>query len=350
MRDVDVAIIGAGFRAVDAHIPHLVNNPDVSIQAVCDGNADRLEQIARKFNIPRMYTEASDLLRNETLDVVDICVPSRNHASIALASLRNDCHVMIEKPMTMSVAECDDILQVAQDRERKVGVMHNMLFDEVMLKAKDHISDDTIGDVIDVNLVMVTPPSAFTSKRDPWVDDLPMGHADETLPHVVYIANEFLSDVRDVDVHGSNHDNTVLSGHDGINLYFNGSTTRFSASLSYSSNIRMAKMNIIGTEAALNMDLGQNSLTYYHLTDGSARTRGLQMMGEIGQEIKNLAKNAIRVLLTDDYTGTQRILSKFIHSIQTDTDPPITGQDGRRNVEMIERIRHLYRQKYNRNE
>ena len=131
-----VGIVGCGKVAKGVHIPALLRAKGVEIAAVCDVDKEEAKRTAKMFNIDRYYTDISDMLKREDLEMVDICTPPHLHAPMAIQAIEEDCHVLLEKPMTSSVSEADEILKALKNSGVKLCVVHNYLFMPIAIKAK----------------------------------------------------------------------------------------------------------------------------------------------------------------------------------------------------------------------
>ena len=106
-----LGIVGCGLVAEGFHLPALNKIEDVEVVAVCDNDIKRVKKIAETFGIGKYYTNLTEMMKQEDLDIVDICTPPKLHAEMAIQAIEHGCHVLLEKPMTSSVSEADMILK-----------------------------------------------------------------------------------------------------------------------------------------------------------------------------------------------------------------------------------------------
>ncbi|MBS7618943.1 Gfo/Idh/MocA family oxidoreductase, partial [Candidatus Bathyarchaeota archaeon] len=89
MKKLKVAVVGAGFVAQKRHIPAFLRlRNHVSLCAVCDLNIELAKNVASKFNITNTYSNLSEMLSKENPDIVDVCVPPKAHASVAVEAMK----------------------------------------------------------------------------------------------------------------------------------------------------------------------------------------------------------------------------------------------------------------------
>src|SRR5437667_3954875 len=124
-----VAVVGCGLIAVRKYIPILQRlRNKVSIVGVCDRDEAVLKQVTTKFRIKNAYQDYSQMLRQEAPDIVVVCTPPATHTKLVLMALQSRAHVLVEKPMALTSADCREIVEVAHRCERRLGVMHNQVF------------------------------------------------------------------------------------------------------------------------------------------------------------------------------------------------------------------------------
>ncbi len=115
---IRVGIIGAGNIAQSAHLPAYAKRNDVEIVAIADWNLDRAKDAAAKFGIPKAYQNVDELLANEDVDYIDICVWNRSHSEVAIAAARAGKAILCEKPMAINL---EHALRMQEEIE-KAGV------------------------------------------------------------------------------------------------------------------------------------------------------------------------------------------------------------------------------------
>jgi predicted dehydrogenase len=118
MNDLRCAVIGTGFWG-EFQIAAWCELPGVRIAAVCDRNQYRASQVANRFGVPRVYGEARELLRAESLDFVDIAVGPEFHEELVLLAAEHRNAVICQKPMALDYAACERMVRTC----RAAGIM-----------------------------------------------------------------------------------------------------------------------------------------------------------------------------------------------------------------------------------
>lgn len=176
MEKLKVAVVGCGLIAKARHIPgYMTMKKKVDLCAVCDKNEQLARETAKKYHISKAYSDVSEMLSKEKLDIVDICVPPQIHAPIAIEAIENGCHVIMEKPMALKTSDCDQMIDAARKHGVKLCVIHNNIFDPPFLKAKKLVEDGAIGDFVGMRIFLSTHRSDMIDLKDHWYHKLPGG-------------------------------------------------------------------------------------------------------------------------------------------------------------------------------
>src|SRR5438105_2720004 len=104
---LQIGVVGCGEVTRFKHLVVLQNIPGLQVTALADVNAERLRIVADRYGIPHRYRDISALLAHPNLDAIGVCVPAHSHANVALTALGADKHVLIEKPLCLTLDEAD---------------------------------------------------------------------------------------------------------------------------------------------------------------------------------------------------------------------------------------------------
>ncbi len=121
MKTINVGLVGSGFVS-DIHATSLKQVPDVRLLAVASPTPGNAASFAGRFEIPHAHTDYRKLLEMPEIDVVAIGAPNDLHAEIALAAAAAGKHVICEKPLAMTIAEADAMVDAC--RKAKVKLMY----------------------------------------------------------------------------------------------------------------------------------------------------------------------------------------------------------------------------------
>ncbi|MGO9599609.1 MAG: NAD-dependent epimerase/dehydratase family protein [Isosphaeraceae bacterium] len=141
-----VGFLGTGYIA-DWHAKALRMVPDARLEAVCDKNLPRAEAFAQRQGVSRSYGSVEAMLGDEAarLDVVHVLLPPDLHARAAETLIDRGIHVLLEKPMATTLAECSGLIQQRSSHSVSIGVNHNFLFAPVYENLRDDLAAGKLG-------------------------------------------------------------------------------------------------------------------------------------------------------------------------------------------------------------
>jgi UDP-N-acetylglucosamine 3-dehydrogenase len=349
-KKLKVGIVGCGAVAVKRHIPGFIRlKKNVILQAACDKNEKLAKEAAREYGIPKTYQSLSQMLSAEKLDIVDICTPPQIHAPLAIEALEHGCHILLEKPMALTTADCDRMLRASRKYRRKLCIVHNVLFHPPLVKARKLVAEGAIGDFIGMRIFLADPKDEMIMRKDYWIHKLPGGLIGETGPHPVYISLAFLNKVHNVDVYAKRFLKHPWAPFDEFRMELEGENAVSSIVISYSSNRYAAKVDILGTEGALHLDL-QSMLLLRQGAKPSLSPLSLvsASLGSVSQVVGGLLANSFKVATGRLRLGHDTVIEMFVSSVLSNTPPPVSGEEGREVVRVMEMIVDRLYRKYGR--
>lgn len=142
-----VAFIGAGFISF-LHIIAIRSNPNTKLVAVASRSKGMAENRARIFNADcYTFDELDKMLARKDIDIAYVQSPNSAHARHAVAALKAGKHIVIEKPMTVTLKEAEEIVSAAKNAGVEIGYAENQVFAPVVMKARELVADGAIGKV-----------------------------------------------------------------------------------------------------------------------------------------------------------------------------------------------------------
>ncbi len=142
-----VGIIGCGKIAQVRHIPEYLGNGHAEVAGYFDFNMERAKGLAEKFG-GKAYGSAEELLADSGIGAVSICVANHAHAELTIKALRAGKHVLCEKPMAVTLAECTEMAEEAEKAGKLLMIGQNQRFAKAHVKAKQLVEEGAIGNVI----------------------------------------------------------------------------------------------------------------------------------------------------------------------------------------------------------
>lgn len=338
-----VGIIGCG-RISQVHFSALRALPWVEVVGICDANTETAQNMAQRFGVEKVFASVDELLTQAKPQAVHVLTPPPTHATLVRQAIEAECHVLVEKPITMDVAEAETLCALAQQKRVSLCVDHNRLFDPVVKKAKAIIRAGKIGEVISVDAYQ-----GF--QRQALLDSTARGGQQTALEafynlaiHPAYLQLAFLGNVHHVEVVGRKTGRLGGAFPEECSVLMDGEYAL--GHLRFSVNIQpyLNAVHIYGSEGTLFLNLNTMTLIS-HTTSRLPKLiqKGAYNVVEAWQlltaAMRNTTLMAMRRLTT--YPGIAEVVRRFYTSLEQGTPPPVTGQEG---CEAIRLLDHIYSQ------
>ncbi len=147
MKNIKICLVGAG-RAGEVHgdvYNDYVKNSEII--AVVDNDIKKAKTLANKYNLKEnsVFEELNDAIKNTEIDAVVITTPTFTHSDYAVEAAKNKIHVFCEKPMAITVKDCDRMIKTCSDKGVILQIGFMRRFDPGFIYAKDLLDKGTIG-------------------------------------------------------------------------------------------------------------------------------------------------------------------------------------------------------------
>lgn len=324
------------------HIPVFKKIRDVDVCAICDQQESVARSVAEQFEIRHYYTSLSEMLKEE-LDIIDICTPPQTHVSLAVDAMEAGYHVLVEKPLAMTVKEVDEMFRVSRREHVKLCVLHQNLFNPAFQKARRLVEEGTVGDLISVDVgTYVRRDDYMCVNGKHWCHRLPGGIFFELLPHPVYVLQVFLKNSKPVHVLTKKLGNFSWMKADEARALVDADNGVGSIVASCNSPFDGDTINILGTKTSLQVDLYGRYVIKY-----KSRTVNPYSVGKNNLSLASQFLSIIGATISNSFTkfsGGVKVsahygfLHEFIHSIQSGSRLPVSEDEARENVRIVETI------------
>ena len=144
---IKIGILGCGKIAQVRHIPEYAANPDCQLVGFYNPTKSRAEDMAAKYG-GLAYDTAEELLANPEIDAVSVCAANYAHAALSIQALKAGKHVLCEKPMATTLADCEAMVECAKKNGKFLMIGHNQRLAKAHMEAKRLIDAGLIGDII----------------------------------------------------------------------------------------------------------------------------------------------------------------------------------------------------------
>ncbi len=205
-----VAVIGTGYWG-----PNLIRNflglDEIDAVVACDLDNARLAKMRKQFYGIETSTNYAEIIKRPDIDIVVIATPVSTHHEIAKRALTAGKHVFIEKPMTSSVAEAEELINLAEQKNLKLFVDHTFIYTGAVRKMKEIITSGRLGELYyfdsvrinlglfqhDVNVIWDLAPHDLSimdyllQQRPKAVSAIGSCHVGNELEDIAYLTLEF---------------------------------------------------------------------------------------------------------------------------------------------------------------
>jgi predicted dehydrogenase len=327
------------------HIRAIRQSGKAEIVGLCDMDEARARALADRFDVSDTYDDLGVFLSEKQPDVIHITTPPGTHAALAIQALEAGSHVMVEKPMCLSVSEANDMIAAAERSGAKLCVDHNYLFRPSVQKARSLVTAGDVGQVVYVDAYYNygREGSYGGEGRSHWAWQLPGGVFTNFLPHVLYLQMEFLGRVDSVAGIAATGGNDAPDGFEpDVSILLQSANGMGMNAITLQIQPYAKFLNIYGTKGIVHVDLA-NEICTAHKERGRSRafSKVLFPLEDSAQLALATASNAVQVLAKKlkSYPGLYVLTAEFYQSLQQDRQPPVSGQDGREVVRVLEMIR-----------
>jgi UDP-N-acetyl-2-amino-2-deoxyglucuronate dehydrogenase len=197
LKNIKFAIIGCG-RIARRHADII---QDFShLQAVCDIIEERAEEFGKLYSCNHYYNIEQLLKTEKEIDVVSICTPNAQHASQTILALKAGKHVLCEKPMAISVADCKKMIAASEKSKKNLFIVKQNRFNPPVAALKQVIDEGRLGRIINVELNCFWNRSDQYYKESNWKGrkDLDGGTLFTQFSHFIDLIYWLIGDVKNV--------------------------------------------------------------------------------------------------------------------------------------------------------
>jgi predicted dehydrogenase len=334
-----IGIVGCGGIA-PAHIRAYKSLKGVEVVSLCDLNLERAKNLAMKFKVNKVFDNYWDMFEKEDLDLVDICTPVSTHAQIVCDATEAVPAILVEKPMALNVAECDEMIKAVKKSGCKLCIGHNQIFSPHVQRAKVLVDSGAFN----FHCFSTVQKESFEILKSynlasTWnVSPEQKGIIWEVCCHLAYLQLYFLPDITEIYAVGGKVKYPV---YDDFAVLLRTTGQRFG----------IIELSWVSRETETIYELrGSNGkrvqihweFDYYLEKDLEPPFKVSRLIQNIFVDEKRLlqkwAKLGISFLRRRKLLPTFGLISHYIESIKKDLPPPVLPEDGRNTINLLECI------------
>ena len=345
MKTIRIGIIGCG-KVAHFHAKAINNLTNCELVAASNHSKPKLEKFCNDYKI-NGYLTPEEMIEKEQLDAVTICTPHPSHAEIAIKCANLHCHVLVEKPLATSVAECDAMIKAAKDNNVLLGTLVQRRNYLPCLRIKETIDAGKIGNPILAQVTMLGWRSEDYYKSDPWRGTW-KGEGGGVLvtqaSHQIDLVNWYMGEIESIYGLSANFNHPYIEVEDSavaIIKYKNGGLATLLASNSQNPAL-YGKVHVFGSNGSaigVQTDGGQMFIAGVSEIEEPPVTDTWQIAGD-SRKLENLVKEDSDFFNSVDSMTYfhQRHIENFVNAILGIEPLCADGHAGRATVEVCEAV------------
>jgi len=154
METTSVGVIGCGYWGPNL-LRNFAENETAQLRWICDLDEVRLASMSRRYPLAKTVSDYRQLLDDDELKAVSIVTPVATHYEIAKQFLRAGKHVLIEKPITATVSEAEELIELAEQNGLTLMVDHTFIYTGAVRKMKELVVSGQLGDLLYLDSVRI---------------------------------------------------------------------------------------------------------------------------------------------------------------------------------------------------
>ncbi|MGD6832427.1 Gfo/Idh/MocA family protein [Sutcliffiella halmapala] len=318
---INFAIVGAGAIA-PVYAEAITLHPEATLDAVCDKNPQTAAGFVKQYATSRFYTAYEDLLQDPSIDVVCICTPSGLHADMAIKAIEAGKHVIVEKPLAMTLEDADRVIAAAKKCKVKATVAFQKRYNRPILQMREKLENGSFGKMMHATTSVRWYRDQSYYNQDSWRGTAAMdgGALMNQSIHNIDLLRWMMGPVRKVSGFTATRRHTMEMEDVGVAIleFESGALGIIEGSTAiYPTNLE-ASLSLFGTKGtAIVGGKYIDELKSWHFLHEDNESQKEDSTFSTAQE------------------GHYPIIEDMVQAIQNDKEPAISLQDGRNALEII---------------
>ena len=341
-----VGIIGSGGIA-RVHGPLIMKQHGTEIVGIADTDTSRARSLAAELDVDRVYSDAEVMIEEERPDLVHVLTPPQAHADLSVMAMEKGCHVLVEKPMALSLADAKRMVDSAKSTQRKLCVVHSKVFEGVIQRAIGLAADGAVGEPVSVEASYAYDSRRSQAiygegaERSHWSYRLNGGPLQDLMPHPASLVMEFISQIEKVHCIGRNRGEVPEGWQDEIRVMVESGSVTGYIDLSLNERPDTIALTIKGTKGVIHADLFNNTMTLRGRSKlPRAVDRGLSGFQLASQYLRQSVANTFRFATgrIDDSGGIGPLIHAYYEAIRNGEDSPVSPEKSLLVVELMTKV------------
>jgi UDP-N-acetyl-2-amino-2-deoxyglucuronate dehydrogenase len=334
-REIGFAIVGTGLIST-THYEQISAIEGAKVVAVYSRSEDKAKSLAEKASAD-WYTDYQEMLKRKEIDIVSIITPSGTHADMAIEAARAGKHVIVEKPMDISLEKAQRMIDVCREHHVKLSVISQHRFDASTVKIKADIDSGRFGKMVlgQAAVNWYRPQSYYDTSK--WRGTMEMNGGGVLINQAIHTIDLFLYYMGEVE---SVYAHTAILAHEGIEVedvavatvkFKNGGLGTIVGTTAAYPGLS-ARLEIIGTNGTAVIENDQLIKHYLRNPNNETEAINLASIANHNEEDRDHASVDPAAL---DGTSHRLQFIDMINAIQEDSEPLVNGEEGLKPLKII---------------
>jgi predicted dehydrogenase len=328
-RPIGIGILGCG-NVAKIHAEAILRVPALKLVSTCSDTRQSAESIAARYGVPAL-TNLDSFLSDPALQAVTICSPSGTHSELGCAAARAGKHVLVEKPIDVTLDKADALIQACERAGVRLGVAFQSRHLDAPRLLKSAVEGGRLGKPVLASAYVKWYRTAEYYKSAAWRGTLVMdggGVLINQAIHTVDLLNWIAGPVKQVIAFSGRRVHPQIEGEDTLVaalLFSSGALGVIEAATSVYPGFKR-RIEITGSEGTIVLD-GDN-LSVWSLRDGSPCPTSST------GDVSNGSADPMAI----DCEGHRRVLADFAEAIRSGRKPVVDGHEGRKSLQLVRQI------------
>ena len=329
---IGFAVVGAGMIG-ELHAKIISQMTGVKLVYVCSRSLERARRLSDRYG-GEPTTDFEGMLKSADFQVVSVCTASGEHAAYGIPSARAGKHVLVEKPLEISLERADALIETCREQAVKLGVIFQLRFLDASSEVKKALDEGVLGRLVmaDCYMKFYRPPSYYLDSR--WKGTLALDGGGALINqgiHGLDLLLHLAGDIASVQAFAG------MRAHENIEVedtcvaaveYANSALGVIEAATSVHPDIQQ-RIEIHGTEGPIILEGPEDTWIKQWETfkDGKRKVRAMSVDQSGAEAVLEVGGEAHR-----------RQIADFVDAIRSDREPAVSGEEGRRSLAVVRAI------------